>query len=276
MPARGIDAAGRSSGQGCRAALSKGTPGAKRETVPHGLFPHVSGQTEHRGPKIHRHPACPVAREQDQDPCGSRGPSQRGVRATHGRIHAAGFPQPRRVDRHLLRSHPRLRRVRPLVSIRRTRVRRTRLCNVSGGAYLQRTTSYARRSTNTGQRGQHLVRGRVPALFVGHGAAVLTLDERDPTHRWLVQCGEEVAAWQPTAIVCVSAHYEAPVLQVTAGERPDTLHDHPVRSVYARRYAAPGSPALAGRVSSRARPARAQRALVPIPRARRSERRSPS
>jgi len=103
---------------------------------------------------------------------------------------------------------------------------------------------------NTGQRGQHPVRGRVPALFVGHGAAVLTLDERDPTHRWLVQCGEEVAAWQPTAIVCVSAHYEAPVLQVTAGERPDTLHDHPVRSVYARRYAAPGSPALAGRVSS--------------------------
>jgi aromatic ring-opening dioxygenase catalytic subunit (LigB family) len=96
----------------------------------------------------------------------------------------------------------------------------------------------------------HGAGGRIPALFVGHGAAVLTLDERDPTHRWMVQFGEEIAAWRPTAIVCVSAHHEAPVLGITAGERPATLHDHPVRAAYDRRYEAPGSPVLAGRVRS--------------------------
>lgn len=91
--------------------------------------------------------------------------------------------------------------------------------------------------------------GRLPALFVGHGAAVLTLDEGDPTHRWLAEFAAEVAAWRPAAVVCVSAHYEEPVLRVTAGERPETIHDHPVHALYHRRYAAPGSPALAARVS---------------------------
>jgi 4,5-DOPA dioxygenase extradiol len=90
--------------------------------------------------------------------------------------------------------------------------------------------------------------GRLPTLFVAHGAPPL-LDDAD----WVA----ELAAWsgslpRPRSILMVSAHWE---------ERPATLgatrtvpliydfHGFP-RHYYEQRYEAPGAPALAARVRS--------------------------
>lgn len=87
----------------------------------------------------------------------------------------------------------------------------------------------------------------LPAIFVSHGAPTLAL-ETGATPRFLHALGTKLA--RPTAVVCVSAHWQSAAPRVTLGARPATVHDFegfPER-LYAIRYAAPGEPALARRV----------------------------
>jgi hypothetical protein len=72
-----------------------------------------------------------------------------------------------------------------------------------------------------------------PALFLSHGAAIYTTDPRDPTCQWLRAYGAELRRLRPSALLVVSAHYEAHPVRVTASQAPPTLHDHPVRALYA-------------------------------------------
>lgn len=90
----------------------------------------------------------------------------------------------------------------------------------------------------------------MPALFVGHGAAIFTTAPSDPTHTFLAGMAAEVAGWRPGAIVVISAHYTGDPLRVTGAGRLATIHDHPARHVYGYHYPGHGDEALTRRVQA--------------------------
>jgi len=90
--------------------------------------------------------------------------------------------------------------------------------------------------------------GRMPVIFISHGAPTLAADDSE-ANRFLRGFGERLG--RPRAILVVSAHFDAPVATVTAGESPTTIHDFGgfPRALYELRYPAPGDPGLAERVA---------------------------
>lgn len=89
----------------------------------------------------------------------------------------------------------------------------------------------------------------LPALFVGHGTPLNTLERNVNSRVWC-----EIAAElpRPRAVLAISAHWYAPGLAVTASEQPATLHDFSgfPRALFEFRYPAPGDPALAARIAT--------------------------
>lgn len=92
----------------------------------------------------------------------------------------------------------------------------------------------------------------MPALFVSHGAPTLVIDDV-PARAFLARVGEELG--RPTAIVVVSAHYEASGVRVNDAAHPRTIHDFGgfPAALYEIQYGAPGDPALAGEIVELAR-----------------------
>ena len=88
-------------------------------------------------------------------------------------------------------------------------------------------------------------------LYLSHGGGPLPL-LGDAGHRDMVEMlkGIAVTLPRPSAVLVISAHWEAPVPTITAGGHPSLIYDYygfPEES-YQIRYPCPGEPGLAGQV----------------------------
>ncbi len=85
---------------------------------------------------------------------------------------------------------------------------------------------------------------RMPVLFVGHGNPMNAVEENEFTKGWRTMAN---GIEKPTAIVCISAHWETKGTKVTAMQNPRMIYDmygFP-QKLYDVKYQAQGHPKLA-------------------------------
>ncbi|MDY7575788.1 class III extradiol ring-cleavage dioxygenase [Actimicrobium sp. CCI2.3] len=97
---------------------------------------------------------------------------------------------------------------------------------------------------------------RMPALFIPHGAGPCFFMEWNPAEAWTRMADflkglSATLPQRPSAIVLISAHWQAPAFSVTGVTEPTLIYDYSgfPPHTYTLDYPAPGQPALAQRIT---------------------------
>lgn len=101
--------------------------------------------------------------------------------------------------------------------------------------------------------GEPKLTSAMPLLFVGHGSPMNAIEDNE-----FVRGFKKVASviQPPSAILCISAHWETKGTKVTAMEHPKTIHDFGgfPKELFEVSYPAPGKPELAQSIIREANP----------------------